>query len=226
MNYFAHAIHFLDEPYFAAGTALPDWLTAADRGVRLRGKRVRPFLRDPAPHTALLAGGVLQHICDDTRFHESRAFTGLWLELTATIRSALGDEAGLRPGFLAHLLVEVLLDASLVAEDPGRLRAYYGALESVDALLVQQAVNRMATRHTARLAAMISEFRRQEILWDYLEDATLSVRLNQVLRRARCEPLPAGFAGLLPEARRLVESRRSKLLQGFPTDPRENRQDP
>ena len=31
MNYFAHALPFLDRPYFVAGTAVPDWLTVADR---------------------------------------------------------------------------------------------------------------------------------------------------------------------------------------------------
>ena len=31
MNYFAHALPFLDQPYFMAGTAVPDWLTVVDR---------------------------------------------------------------------------------------------------------------------------------------------------------------------------------------------------
>lgn len=28
MNYFAHAYRFLDDPHFATGTGVPDWLTA------------------------------------------------------------------------------------------------------------------------------------------------------------------------------------------------------
>ena len=27
MNYFAHALPFLDDPYLAAGTGVPDWLS-------------------------------------------------------------------------------------------------------------------------------------------------------------------------------------------------------
>ena len=39
MNYFAHALPFLDDdPYFVAGTGVPDWLSVADRDVRVRLK--------------------------------------------------------------------------------------------------------------------------------------------------------------------------------------------
>ena len=59
MNYFAHALPFLDRPYFLAGTAVPDWLTVADRKVRLRSKHVEVFLDDADPCVAAVASGVL-----------------------------------------------------------------------------------------------------------------------------------------------------------------------
>ena len=217
MNYFAHALHFLDQPYFAAGTAVPDWLSVVDRRVRLRSKHVEPLLSDPDPCVAALAGGILQHLHDDAQFHESRAFVELSLELTAMARDALGADCGFQASFLGHLLVEVLLDASLVAEDGDRLEAYYRALESVDTRQVEQAVNRMAPRPTERLATMICEFRRLRILSDYLEDGKLMVRLGQVMRRVKLGPLPEGFRQVLPQARRLVENRKRELLEGIPT---------
>jgi hypothetical protein len=213
MNYLAHALHFLDRPYFAAGTAVPDWLTVADRGARVRQKHAERLSQDPQPEAAALAGGVLQHVRDDRRFHAGRAFAGLALRLSAMARDALG----MQPAFLGHLLVEVLLDAALLAEDPARLEAYYRALEAVDALLVQQVVNRMTPRPTQRLAPMIGTFRREQILRDYLEDGRLLVRLDQVMRRVKLPSLDEGFRVLLPEARRLVESRKDELLEGIPT---------
>ena len=217
MNYFAHALHFLDRPYFAAGTGVPDWLTVVDRGVRIRRKHAEPLADDADPLTAAVARGVIQHIADDGRFHQGRAFAELSLELSAAARETLGADTSFRPLFLGHLLVEVLLDASLVAEDPARLEAYYRALDCVDALLVQQVVNRMASRPTERLAPMISGFCREQILRDYLEDGRLLVRLNQVMRRVKLAQLPEGFRELLPEARRLVEDRKGELLEGIPT---------
>ena len=217
MNYFAHALHFLDRPYFVAGTGVPDWLTVADRGARVRPKRAARLAEDSQADTAAVAAGVLQHVRDDRRFHRCRAFAELSLELTAAARKALGADAGLQAPFLGHVLVEVLLDASLVAGEPVRLEAYWRALDSVDPMLVEQVVNRMATRPTTRLAPMISRFRRERILRDYLEDDKLFVRLNQVMRRVKLAPLPERLRELLPQSRRLVEERRSELLEGIPT---------
>jgi hypothetical protein len=218
MNYFAHALPFLDSPYFAAGTAVPDWLMVADRSARVRSRQAETFVVDPDPATAEVAGGVLQHLRDDRHFHESRAFAETSLELSIQVRRQLGsDDSSFRPGFLGHLLVEVLLDAALLARHPQKLPNYYRALATIDAAVVQQAVNRMAARPTARLAPLIVMFRHERILYDYLEDDRLMVRLNQVMRRIRFEPLPDDFRALLPAARRLVTERCDELLAGTPT---------
>ena len=44
MNYFAHGRPFVDDPYFLAGTAVPDWLNVVDRRVRVRSKQARLFV--------------------------------------------------------------------------------------------------------------------------------------------------------------------------------------
>jgi hypothetical protein len=212
VNYFAHALPYLDRPYLLAGTGAPDWLTVADRPVRLRTKHVEPFCRDPDPEIAAVAGGVLQHLQDDARFHASRAFAETSLAMTVMVREALEGETGMRPAFLGHLLVEVLLDAALIADDPDRLTEYYRILDAVDPIRVESAVNRMALRSTRRLAPMIVLFLHERILWNYLDDAKLGPRLNQVMRRVRLEPLPGCFFDVLPAARHLVATRRDALL--------------
>jgi hypothetical protein len=62
MNYLAHALRFLDRPYYVAGVCLPDLLSVADRGVRLRARRVTPFLDAALPDEAELYRGILQHL--------------------------------------------------------------------------------------------------------------------------------------------------------------------
>ena len=216
MNYLAHAVPFLDDAYLVAGTGVPDWLSVVDRRVRMRLRRVEPFLGDCDRRTAAVARGVCQHLRDDLRFHQSRAFAELSLGLAVAARDILGGDAGFRPGFLGHLLVEVLLDASLAAENPAWVEAYYAALESVDADFVQQVIGRMAARDCPRLAAMIRGFCRERILPDYLEDAKLLGRLNQVMRRVQLAELPDSFRDFLPEARQLVAARKHELLAGIP----------
>jgi hypothetical protein len=49
VNYFAHGRRFIDDPYFLAGTAVPDWLNVVDRQVRVRGRHAAVYANpDPA----------------------------------------------------------------------------------------------------------------------------------------------------------------------------------
>ena len=212
MNYFAHALAFLDQPYLAVASGVPDMLVVVDRRVRLRSKHVLPFVHSADPVQAAVARGMLQHFRDDRVFHETPAFVELNLAFSAEIRDVLGGDSTMRPRFLAHLLVEVLLDAALAAEHPDLLAAYYRALDTVDADRLQQAVNRMAPRPTDRLAAMVRAVGRERFLYDYLEDVTLLVRLNQVMRRVGLEPLPSDFQASLDSMRRRTAARRDELL--------------
>jgi hypothetical protein len=219
MNYLAHALSSLDDPYFAAGTAVPDWLAVVDRRVRLRAKRVEGFQRDADPATAAMARGVRQHLRDDAQFHAGRAFAELAWELTVAARKTLPEECGLRPNFLGHLLVEVLLDAALAAEDISRVERYYQVLGEVDPPRVEAVVNRIGRRSTRLLAPFIPLFLAERILGDYLEDGKLMKRLNQVMRRVNLPPLPESFVRVLPEARRRVTERKDELLENLTVHP-------
>lgn len=216
MNYFAHGRGFIDDPYLLAGTAVPDWLNVCDRGVRVRSRHAESWLDDADPRLAALARGIIQHHADDRWFHATTAFAELSWQLTAEVRDVLGRDDGLRPSFLGHVLVELLLDAALIEQQPAVLRSYYQALEALDAELIGQFVNRMAPRPAAGLAWLIPRFAAEAFLWDYAEDAKLCHRLNQVMRRVGLNQLPDRFAQLLPSARRLVYERQQALLQPEP----------
>jgi hypothetical protein len=211
MNYFAHGHRFVDRPYFLAGTAVPDWLNVVDRRARARDRRAALFVEDDDPRVAALARGVCQHHADDAWFHQTRAFAELSLDFARRIRDLAPADQGMRPSFLGHILVELLLDAELIAEAPERLGDYYRAVDQLDPQLVERTVGAMAAREV-NLAAWIPLFSSERFLSDYREDAKLCFRLNQVLRRVGLPALPEAFAEILPPARRLVRRRMSELL--------------
>ncbi|HUG67743.1 MAG TPA: hypothetical protein VMM76_08320 [Pirellulaceae bacterium] len=217
MNYFAHARHYLDDPYFVAGTAVPDWLSVVNRRMRARSKLAARHIADEDPRVASIAKGIVRHHHDDNWFHQTRAFAELNLYFTKEIRDRLPYDDGFRPSFLGHVLVELLLDATLIEDNPVALHRYYAVMDALDPYVVNRAVNRMATQETGMLAFFIPRFSAERFLYDYAEDGKLLFRLNNVMRRVRLPALPETLAEFFPEARRLVRQRSAELLAGEQT---------
>ena len=216
MNYFAHGYLYVDDPYFLAGTAVPDWLSVVDRKMRVRSKRVAPLVDHRDQRVAALAAGILRHHADDRWFHQTRAFAELSLQFTVAVRDILSQDDGFRPSFLGHILVEILLDATLIVDDPRRLDAYYAAFGRIDTQYVAQTVNEMATCESPLLGEFIQKFCSLRFLYDYVQDEKLLCRLNQVMRRVKLPALPDALLAILPSARCDVRQRRDELLAGLP----------
>jgi hypothetical protein len=216
MNYFAHGRPFVDDPYFLAGTAVPDWLNVVDRRARVRSVQARLHVDSPDPRVARLAAGIVQHVEDDQWFHGTRAFAELSLELCQLFRERLPADDGFRPHFLGHILVEILLDAALIEENPARLDAYYAAIDGLDPHEVERSVATIGGAPVANLATFVGLFARERFLSDYADDAKLLFRLNQVMRRVGLSVLPAATVNVLAQARAMVTPRAQELLDHQP----------
>jgi hypothetical protein len=212
MNYFSHAIRFLDRPVFAVSTGLPDMLSVADRSVRLRARRVEPFMETASDFEAEVAAGVLQHLEDDAWFHKTRAFVETNVELTRLFRETIGAGDGMRCSFLGHIVTELQLDGVLAKRYPHLLDQYYDLMGDADAKAIQTCVNQMAAKQTERLAVLIPRFHQEQFLRDYSEPSRLRFRLNQVMLRVRLEQLPEALEEALAESWQIVESRAEALL--------------
>ncbi len=214
VNYFTHALPFLDgDPYFIAGTAVPDWMAVADRPVRVRAKLAQPVAESHSdPRVTAAARGVLQHLHDDDWFHATRGFAEVTSELTRMFRQSLGPEHPTNCAFLGHIVTELLLDWTLIERHPGYLAQYYDLLRKVDAAVVQDTVNQIARGTTERLAGLIPLFLEERFLEDYADDARLLWRLNMVMRRVKQPEMPESLTEVLAAARNLVALRVGDLL--------------
>lgn len=148
MNFFAHGLRFLDRPYFVAGTAVPDWLSVADRQVRVRAKLIEPHLLGDGSPLAEVAAGAMQHLHDDGWFHATRAFFEVSTSLAVRFREVLGPDDSHRTSFLGHIVTELLIDSELIEQHSGQIERYYDVLRSIEPIVVQQAVNAMAKQPT------------------------------------------------------------------------------
>ena len=128
------------------------------------------------------------------------------------IRDELPPDNGFRPGFLGHIIVELLLDDCLAADDPASLAAYYDAVDSVDPEAVMQFVADVTGKPVERLAELIPRFVQERFLYDYADDAKLLFRLNNVMGRVGLAQIPEAFLSLLPRIRAVVRDRKDELL--------------
>jgi hypothetical protein len=212
MNFLCHALPYLDQPLLAVSTGVPDWLRVVDRRLRARGKLAREHLASDDPQLRQVAGGVVRHHEDDRWFHSTQAFAETNLQLAVELRQLLPGDAGFRPTFVGHILIEMLLDASWIRDDSTLADRYYAALRAIPADTIQHCVNAITGKKTDKLSSVIERFIQAQFLYDYLDHRKLLMRLNQVLHRVALSPLPDAVGDWLPEARKLVESRRSRLL--------------
>ena len=146
----------------------------------------------------------MQHLQDDDWFHGTRGFAEVTGDVAQRFRTLLGPGDSMPCGFLGHIVTELLLDAALIAEHPGRLNDYYRRMTEVDPRIVETAVNQMARGETRRLSLLIPLFIRERFLDDYAADAPLLARLNRVLQRVKLHTLPSAAVGVLAAARGFV----------------------
>ena len=216
MNYLSHAFRHLDRPYFAAGTALPDWMSLLDRKNRARRQYAEPVIDDPDSEIAEFAKGVLRHHDDDRWFHGHPEFIRLSTELAVATRTHLEDGLGHQAGFLGHIAVELILDSVLTADDPRLVDRYFDNLKSLSADKIQQAANLICRKPVTKLSDMLPRFINARFLADYEDDRLLLSRLNGVMKRVKLPPLPESVSECFAEFRPTIRAAAPTLL--YPPD--------
>jgi hypothetical protein len=220
MNFFAHALPWLDDPWFVAGTCLPDWMSVINRRVRLRSKKVQPRVDDSDSRIARVAQGIVQHHADDEWFHETPEFAQLNLQFSVQLREDVKLDDSLRTRFVGHILIEMLLDDWLSKIYPGKLKEYYLQLErlcgrELERIVVDLAGLSAEANGQLPVEQFLPRFRQERFLFDYSDDPRLLYRLNQVMRRVRLPALPPAILDWLPGARQEVLQLAPRLLSSY-----------
>jgi hypothetical protein len=219
MNYFSHARRYLNDPYFAVGTAVPDWLSVLDRKVRARSTSAAKLLKDEDARVVAICGGIIQHHHDDAWFHQTEIFLTLNAKFAQQLRKLLEGDVSMRPSFVGHIAIELLLDDALVQSNTRELDRYYEIFSQVDAVLVEQTINRISPRPAHRLAELVQRFSMDQFLYDYSADGRLLMRVNHVLKRVGLEALPSTIEDWMRRARLEVQENMQELLAGESTTP-------
>lgn len=211
MNYLAHAIDVLDDPWALAGTSLPDWLRVVDKRARLRPALLRDLALPGGTPPAALRDGVVRHHDDDARFHTHPTFEALSHDAVHAIR-ALSPDPRLRASALGHIVVEMLLDACLAEARPGAIERYYDALHDVDDRLLASFARSWTQASLERLPELLDRFRRARFLFAYATDDGVIDALEGVCWRAGLAPPPGGTVEVVAALRPRVREAAAALV--------------
>jgi hypothetical protein len=195
-----------------SGTGVPDMLNVVNRKVRVRSRNLKPLLESSDVDVAEIAAGIQQHLDDDRWFHATKVFNQLNLEFAQAMRDADPEDHSLRPRFLGHIIIELLIDARLAEMRPRLLDRYYEVLEQVDAKKIQQVINMASACQTDQFVRFFEVFCRERFLYDYLDDQRLAYRLNQVMKRVGLPLFGDSIMELIPSIRRRVYDCHEALL--------------
>lgn len=219
MNYLTHYYYNIRHPLltsvspeFHFGAALPDILSVYDRHLRFHPSEIRAIQSE-------LGHGILNHLEMDAFFHRSVFFKNSYEGIRILLTQTVPKELDIRPFFLAHVLVEILLDHLLLVQSPDLGRRFYSAIGSVD---IKETIRLLEAHFSKRLYGLdelINKFLVTRFLESYIDIHNLIYPVNRMLARTRQQVFewndPAIVRNIFEPSLRLIEQNIPLLNDAF-----------
>ena len=187
MNYLTH-FHFNTlQPVYASasdefhfGVALPDILSVYDRTLRFHPSKITGQEE--------LWLGIHNHMDMDTFFHRSVFFKNSYEAIRIILNQSISPAMNIRPFFLAHVLVEILLDHLLLLRSSNLALRFYRTIGSVNVTEIVRLLERHFERKLEGLEDLINKFLVTRFLESYIQLDQLIFPVNRMLTRTRQQP--------------------------------------
>lgn len=179
------------------GTVLPDLVKNAHKDWNLYPqKRSELFIADSGLNSLLT--GWKRHLEVDLLFHSSDFFYTETAKLKQLLLPILGDSP-VRPSFLAHIGVELVLDHLLVTHRKIDINAFYEHLNNVDDNTLNTFLIKCGSEDTDKFFAFLNSFRSSRYLLSYQKLENISYALQRICMRLWAHPFDESTVGLLTE---------------------------
>jgi hypothetical protein len=181
MNFLAHDVVLPPESpgLTRVGAALPDlWTLLPHRPLPLAV--LRELQSNPDSSAAQLAEGIRYHLRADAAFHRHEEFQRRVDRVARRMREITPNLQ--HKHISAHVLVEMILDRSLITRDPDLVTRYYGAFTSSCCDAASQLCMRDPEARS-ELDQLLHRFVDSGFLWDYRTAGGLVLRMLRSLSR-------------------------------------------
>jgi hypothetical protein len=176
VNFLAHYYfdHRKGDPHFNLGLLLPDLVRNFSPGSKLKLAGVRSVGKDEGS----LLDGSLQHADSDKIFHSWSGFHEMMGLVTSSIREK-NDQID-KDWFIAHILVELVLDQYLLKIESDLAKRLYTDFEMLDMAVIQSFLARNDLPNFERFEIGMGHFMRVRYLEKYQETASIIFALGKI----------------------------------------------
>ncbi|MBB5639338.1 hypothetical protein HDF26_000022 [Pedobacter cryoconitis] len=188
MNFLSHFYFERQNPndYMVMGVVLPDLIKNADKDWNLNPQKDEYLFRDVPDYAALLSGWK-RHLEVDRIFHSSAFFKEQTALLKQLILPAL-QTGPVKPFFLAHIGLELLLDHLLLTQNKVDTAHFYKQLKSAHTESLTGFLKYAGLPDQGRFDDFLSKFIANEYLFSYEKIENITYALNRICMRLWLNP--------------------------------------
>lgn len=191
MNFLSHFYFDRHNPnsYETLGCLLPDLVKNTDRKWNIYPEKLNPEIFSNPQHQQILSGWK-KHLQVDILFHSSEFFLHHQHQLKQSLKLILKDSP-VKPFFLAHIGVELLLDSLLISQEIVNVDKLYHHLNEVDESILNQFLEINRIPDIQLFDKFYQSFKNEKYLWAYTEDPKISYSLKRICMRIWDNPFSA-----------------------------------
>lgn len=191
MNFLSHFYfdRHSEDPHLVLGTILPDLVKNARKDWNLHPEKKIEFYDSEVEHSIL--AGWNRHLAVDRHFHNSNFFHSHTRAIKKLMLPAL-ENSVVRPSFLAHISLELMLDSTLLTENHLDAEDLYEHLRQSDRALVKRFLEINQLDDTDHFFHFFEKFIQSNYLNSYRESHHIMYALNRICMRIWKDPLNEG----------------------------------
>lgn len=183
MNFLSHYYFERDNqnPNMVMGTVLPDLVKNAEKNCNLHPQKKEALFLPDQQLNSLLKGWK-KHLEVDRLFHSSDFFIKQMATLKQLLLPTL-ENSPVRPSFLSHIGVELMLDHLLVIHRKINIDAFYEQLQNVDDEILTTFLNHCGVVKTEQFFKFLNSFKSSRYLLSYQKIENISYALQRICMR-------------------------------------------
>lgn len=193
MNFISHfyADREQTDSHFVIGSVSPDLLSIYNPELRIKHAHVAKFQKSGVNTVSKgFIEGLKAHFFVDRVFHSSPHFKSETQKISQLLIERFPDQEIPRKFFIAHILLELLLDKILIDLHPGILAAFYDHFASQgDFSEIQASTEQISGKPLNNYTGFLHKFLENKYLYHYQKYDHIIYVLGRIMRRVKIDDI-------------------------------------